>query len=460
MDRLRYRSQFKILAVIRAPTSRDGFSPMPPSLPRKRIVIVGAGFGGMAAVKALKSADAEITLVDRTNHHLFQPLLYQVATAALSPADIATATRALLRRDKHTTVLMADVESVDADRRVVRLADGPDLAYDYLILATGAAYSFFGHDEWAKHAQVLKTLTDALSIRERLLSAFEWAEECGDPDMIARLLTFVVVGGGPTGVEMAGTIAELARSTLVGDFKNIDPRSARIILCEAGSRVLSAFPQKLSDYAVGALRKLGVEVRLNEAVDEIDTTGLLLGDTRIETANVIWCAGTQARPAASWIGADAARNRGVKTQPNCSVRGRPEVFAIGDVASFDAGSGAPLPGLAPVAKQQGAYVGRLLKARIAGRPEPGPFRYKNFGTMAIIGRSHAIADFGRFTLTGFPAWLAWSLVHLMLLVDFRSRIVVYVNWSWAFFTYGRGARLLTGVARLKRPQWLRITARE
>ena len=433
---------------------------MPPSLPRKCIVIVGAGFGGMAAVKALKGADAEITLVDRTNHHLFQPLLYQVATAALSPADIATATRALLRRDKHTTVLMADVESVDADRRVVRLADGPDLAYDYLILATGAAYSFFGYDEWAKHAQVLKTLTDALSIRERLLSAFEWAEECGDPDMIARLLTFVVVGGGPTGVEMAGTIAELARSTLVGDFKNIDPRSARIILCEAGNRVLSAFPQKLSDYAVGALRKLGVEVRLNEAVDEIDTTGLLLGDTRIETANVIWCAGTQARPAASWIGADAARNRGVKTQPNCSVRGRPEVFAIGDVASFDAGSGAPLPGLAPVAKQQGAYVGRLLKARIAGRPEPGPFRYKNFGTMAIIGRSHAIADFGRFTLTGFPAWLAWSLVHLMLLVDFRSRIVVYVNWSWAFFTYGRGARLLTGVARLKRPQWLRITGRE
>jgi NADH dehydrogenase len=266
-------------------------------------------------------------------------------------------------------------------------------------------------------------------------------------------LTFVVVGGGPTGVEMAGTIAELARSTLAWDFKNIDPRSARIILCEAGNRVLSAFPQKLSDYAAGALRKLGVEVHLNEAVNEIDATGLLLGETRIEAANIIWCAGTEARPAASWIGADAARNHGVKTEPDCSVPGRPEIFAIGDVSSFDAGSGTPLPGLAPVAKQQGAYVGRLLKARIDGRAEPGPFRYKNLGTMAIIGRSHAIADFGRFTLSGLPAWFAWSLVHLMLLVDFRSRTLVYVNWSYAFFTYGRGARLLTGVSRLKRPQW-------
>jgi NADH:quinone reductase (non-electrogenic) len=417
---------------------------MATSTARKHIVVVGAGFGGLAAVKALKGADADITLVDRTNHHLFQPLLYQVATAALSPADIATATRALLRRYSHTTVLMSEVESVHPDRRIVHLADGPDLSYDYLILATGAAYSFFGHDDWAKHAHVLKTLTDALSIRERLLSAFEWAEECGDPDMIRGLLTFIVVGGGPTGVEMAGTIAELARSTLAGDFKNIDPRSARIVLCEAGNRVLSAFPQKLSDYAAGALGKLGVEVHLDEAVNEIDATGLLLGETRIESANIIWCAGTQARPAASWIGADAARNRGVKTEPNCSVPGRPEIFAIGDVASFDTGAGTPLPGLAPVAKQQGAYVGH----------EPGPFRYKNLGTLAIIGRSHAIADFGRFTLTGFPAWLAWSLVHLMLLVDFRSRIVVYVNWSWAFFTYGRGARLLTGVARLKRPQSL------
>lgn len=430
---------------------------MASSPPRKRIVIVGAGFGGMAAVKALKGANADITLVDRTNYHLFQPLLYQVATAALSPADIATATRALLRHDKHTTVLMSEVESVDADRRIVRLADGPELAYDYLILATGAAYSFFGHDEWAKYAQVLKTLADALSIRERLLSAFEWAEERGDPETIRRLLTFVVVGGGPTGVEMAGTIAELARSTLAGDFKNIDPRSARIILCEAGNRVLSAFPHRLSDYAAGALQKLGVEVHLNEAVNEIDATGLLLGETRIDAANIIWCAGTEARPAARWIGADAARNRGVKVEPDCSVPGRPEIFAIGDVSSFETGSGAPLPGLAPVAKQQGAYVGRLLKARLAARREPGPFRYKDFGTMAIIGRSHAIADFGRFTLTGLAAWLAWSLIHLMLLVDFRSRILVYVNWSWAFFTYGRGARLLTGVPR--RPQWQRRAGR-
>jgi NADH dehydrogenase len=350
---------------------------------------------------------------------------------------------------------MSEVQSVDVERRIARLADGPDLPYDYLILATGAAYSFFGHDGWAAHAQVLKTLGNALSIRERLLSAFEWAEECGDAETIRRLLTFVVVGGGPTGVEMAGTIAELARSTLVGDFKHIDPRSARIILAEAGPRVLSAFPQQLSDYAAGALRKLGVEVHLGEAVNEIDATGLLLGQARIETGNVIWCAGTEARPAADWIGADAARNRGVKTEPNCSVPGLPDIFAIGDVSHFAFESGAPLPGLAPVAKQQGQYVGRLLKARIAGGAEPGPFRYRNFGTMAVIGRSHAIADFGHFTLTGFPAWLAWSLVHLMLLVDFRSRLVVYVNWSWAFFTHGRGARLLTGVSRVSRPSWRR-----
>jgi NADH dehydrogenase len=263
-------------------------------------------------------------------------------------------------------------------------------------------------------------------------------------------LTFVVVGAGPTGVELAGSIAEMARSTLARDFKAIDPRSAKIVLCEAGNRALSAFPQRLSDYAAEALRSLGVTLRLGEAVNEIDVDGLIVGETRIEAANVLWCAGTEARPAARWIGAVAARNGAVKVEPDCSAAGRSEIFVIGDAASLDDDSGRPLPGLAPVAKQQGAYVGRVLKARLAGRPEPGPFRYRDYGTMAIIGRSRAIADFGGFTLAGFPAWLTWSLIHLMLLVDFRSRLTVYVNWSWAWFTYGRGARLLIGEARTRR----------
>jgi NADH:ubiquinone reductase (H+-translocating) len=413
----------------------------------KRIVIVGSGFGGMAAAKALKRAEAEITLVDRTNHHLFQPLLYQVATAALSPADIASASRAMLRRQSNISVLMAEVVQVDVESRIVHLAGGRDLPYDHLVLATGSAYSFFGHDEWAQDALTLKSLADALTIRERLLGAFEKAEECGDPRLIGKLMTFVVVGAGPTGVELAGTIAELARSTLARDFKAIDTRSARIILCEAGDRVLSAFPKRLSDYAAKALVSLGVELRLNAAVGEIDDQGLMIGEARIETSTVLWCAGTEARPAARWIGAEAARNGAVKVGGDCAVIGRPEIFVVGDAANVDDGAGGALPGLAPVAKQQGAYVGKLLQARLAGRPTPAPFRYRNYGEMAIIGRSRAIADFGLFTLTGFPAWLAWSLVHLMLLIDFRSRTAVYINWSWAWFTYGRGARLLAGAAR-------------
>jgi NADH:ubiquinone reductase (H+-translocating) len=416
---------------------------------RKRVVVVGAGFGGMAVVQALKDAYADITLVDRTNHHLFQPLLYQVATAALSPAEIATATRVLLRGYDNATVLMAEVVGVEPVRRIVRLASGLELPYDYLVLATGAAYSFFGHNQWAAYTHVLKTLDDALSIRECLLSAFEWAEESNDPQEVRRLLTFAVIGGGPTGVELAGTMAELARSTLARDFKRIDPRSARIVLCEAGERLLSAFPTHLSEYALGALRTLGVEVRLGEAVNAIDARGLLVGQTRVESSLILWCAGTEARPAAKWLGAPAARNGAIEVAADCSVPPWPEIFAIGDVASFASGLPRPLPGLAPVAKQQGRYVGQLLKARIAGTAFSKPFRYRDFGTMAVIGRSHAIADFGRFRLTGFPAWLTWSLVHLMLLVDFRSRVMVYLNWSWAFFTYGRGARLLTGAAHMR-----------
>ena len=409
---------------------------------RPRIVVIGAGFGGMAAVKALASCNADITLVDRTNHHLFQPLLYQVATAALSPADIATASRVLLRNQKNAQVLMSEVVGVDADRQRVHLAEGEYLPYDHLVLATGAAYGFFGHDEWAKHTQVLKTLDDALAIRTHLLAAFEQAEQSSDADTVRRLLTFVVIGAGPTGVELAGTIAELARTTLAKDFKHIDPRMARIVLCESGDRVLKAFPKKLSAYAKGALERLGIDVLLDQPVREIDATGLNVGDLRIDTGNILWCAGTVARPAADWLGAEAAGNGSIKVLPDCSVPGRPEIFAIGDVSRFEDAAAVPLPSLAAVAKQQGAYVGRLLKARITGAAAPAAFRYNDLGTMAVIGRSRAITHLGRLDLTGFIAWLAWSLVHLMLLMDFRSRLMVYVNWSWAWFTRGRGARLL------------------
>jgi NADH dehydrogenase len=409
---------------------------------RKRIVVVGAGFGGMAVVKALKHADVDVTLIDRTNYHLFQPLLYQVATAALSPADIATASRALLRRQKNATVLLAEVTGIDVERGLVRTGNTPDVGFDLLVLATGAAYSFFGHESWAADAPVLKSLTDALTIRERLLGAFEWAESHACHQDTHTTLTFVIVGGGPTGVELAGTLAELARSTLARDFRRIDPASARIVLFEAGPRLLSAFPEPLSDYARTTLEKLGVEVRTGVAVDEIDADGLSAGPLRITTRNILWCAGTAARPAAAWLGVEAAKNGAIAVKANCSVPGHPTIFALGDVSSFNPGDGKTLPGLAPVAKQQGAYVGRLLKARIAGRREPGPFCYRDLGTLAVIGRSRAVADFGWLRLTGFAAWLTWSLVHLMLLVDFRSRLMVYANWSWAWFTRGRGARLV------------------
>ena len=413
---------------------------------RPLVVIVGAGFGGINAARALAGGGVEILLIDRTNHHVFQPLLYQVATAALAPSDIASPVRAMLRRDRDTTVIMGEVSGVDTVRHVVIVEEIGEFEYDYLILATGAAYSWFGHDEWAAHATVLKSLSDADTIRQRLLSAFEQAESNTDADRIAQLLTFVVVGGGPTGVELAGSIAELARFTLARDFRHIRPQSARVILCEAGPRLLAGFPPRLSDYAARALESLGVEVRLDAAVEQIDPSGVSAGGTRIESANVFWCAGTQARPAASWIGADAARNGGVKVRPDCSVPGHDEIFVIGDVASLAGRDGRPLPGLAAVATQQGKYVAKVIAARVAGRPSPGPFRYRDLGTLAMIGRSRAVADLGRVQLRGFPAWLFWSLVHLFLLAGFRNRVVVYVNWSWAWFTYGRGARLITGDA--------------
>jgi NADH dehydrogenase len=412
---------------------------------RPRVVIVGCGFGGISAARKLAGHGVDIVLIDRTNHHLFQPLLYQVATAALAPSDIAGATRAMLRRERDITVIMGDVTGVDTSRRVVAIRETGEIAYDYLILATGAAYSWFGHDEWAAHATVLKSLEDAETIRLRLLGAFEWAESRTDPAEIKRLLTFVIVGGGPTGVELAGAIAELARSTLARDFRHIQPAAARIVLCEAGPRLLAGFPPSLSDYTLRTLRELGVEVRLGANVEMIDAFGATASGERIDSANVFWCAGTEARPAARWISADAARNGAVQVEPDCSVPGHPDIFVIGDAASLAGSDGRPLPGVGAVAKQQGKYVAEVIARRVAGRALPGPFRYRDLGTLAVIGRSRAVAHLGRIRLRGFPAWLIWSLVHLFLLAGFRNRLMVYMNWSWAWFTYGRGARLITGI---------------
>jgi NADH dehydrogenase len=412
---------------------------------RPRVVIVGCGFGGITAARKLAGHGVDIVLIDRTNHHLFQPLLYQVATAALAPSDIAGPTRAMLRRERDIAVIMGDVTDIDTARRIVAIRETGELGYDYLILAIGASYSWFGHDEWAAHATVLKTLGDAETVRLRLLGAFEWAESRTDPAEINRLLTFVIVGGGPTGVELAGAIAELARSTLARDFRRIQPAAARIVLCEAGPRLLAGFPPSLSEYTLRTLGELGVEVRLNANVEMIDPFGVSASGDRIDSANVFWCAGTEARPAARWLAADAARNGAVKVEPDCSVPGHPDIFVIGDAASLAGGDGRPLPGVGAVAKQQGKYVAEVIARRVAGRPAPGPFRYRDLGTLAVIGRSRAVAHLGRLRLRGFPAWLIWSLVHLFLLAGFRNRLMVYVNWSWAWFTYGRGARLITGI---------------
>ena len=412
---------------------------------RQRVVVVGAGFGGLALVRALaRQRAAEIVLIDRANHFLFQPLLYQVATAALSATDIAVPVRASFRRHPNVTVVMGEVVAIDTARRAVVIEDTGEIGYDILVVATGAAYGWFGHDAWAADAAVLKTLDDAEEIRTRVLGAFEWAESRSDPAEVRRLTTFVVVGGGPTGVELAGAIAELARSALARDFRRIRPQDARILLCESGPRLLAAFPAPLSDYARRALGELGVEVHLESPIEAIDAEGITMHGGRVAAANVFWCAGTTARPAAGWLGAETARNGAVKVGPDCAVPGREGVFAIGDGAQFTGPDGRPLPGLAVVAKQQGAYVARVIAARLGGKAPPGPFRYRDYGTLAVIGRSRAVAWFGRLRLTGFAAWLAWSLIHLLLLSGFRNRAVVYVNWSWSWLTYGRGARLITG----------------
>ncbi|UDL96316.1 NAD(P)/FAD-dependent oxidoreductase [Lichenihabitans sp. PAMC28606] len=410
---------------------------------RPRVVIVGAGFGGLATAKGLAGVPVDVVVIDKTNHNLFQPLLYQVATAALAPSDIAVPVRSIFSDRPEVTVLMDEATGIDTNRRVVRLAEAGEIGFDMLVLATGSVYSWFGHDEWAEHAYVLKTLEDALMLRGSLLAAFEWAESRTDPSEIERLLTFVVVGGGPTGVELAGAIAELAHSSLSRDFRHIRSSSARIVLCEGGPHLLAGFPQHLSDYARKHLEDLHVEVLTNTAVQSVDHDGVVAGGTRINSANVLWCAGTAATPAAVWLQADKSRNGAVKIAPDCTVPGHIDIFAVGDVTDMTGPNGKPLPGVGPVAKQQGAYVAEVIAARVAGRPAPARFVYKDAGSMAMVGRSSAVADLGKVRLTGFVAWVLWSAVHLFFLIGTRNRIAVYLNWAWAWLTYGRGARLIT-----------------
>jgi NADH dehydrogenase len=427
--------------------------------PRPRVVVVGAGFGGLNLVKSLAPAPVDITLIDRTNHNLFQPLLYQVATAALAPSDIAVPIRSVFSRYRNVTVLMGEIEGVDTVGRVVFVRDTDQVPYDYLVLATGSVYSWFGHDAWRARSTALKTLDDAEAIRLRVLGAFERAESRNHPDEIRTLLTFVIVGGGPTGVEMAGAIAELARSTLARDYRHIDPTAARVVICEAGPHLLPSFPAKLSDYAGRKLKTLGVEVRTGETVEDVRDDGITAAGHRIDAANVFWCAGTEATPAARWVNAEPGRHGLVKVGADCSVPGHEGIFAIGDVADMAGADGRPLPALAPVAKQQGRYLARVIRARVEGRSHPGPFRYRNYGQLAVLGRSAAVADFGWLRMDGVVAWVLWSAVHLFLLLGTRNKMVVYLNWVWAWLTYGSGARLMTGIDRTHDAQTASPTVR-
>jgi NADH:ubiquinone reductase (H+-translocating) len=411
---------------------------------RPRVIIVGAGFGGLTAAKALARAPVEIIVIDERNYHLFQPLLYQVATAGLSPADIAGPIRGILARQKNARVMLGRVTAIDVAGRVVKLEDRT-LHFDYLIVATGARHSYFGHDEWAAVAPGLKKIDDATKVRRKILIAFEKAENEDDPDERRRLMTFVVVGGGPTGVEMAGAIAELARVALASDFRFIDPAMSRIILLEAGPRLLPAFPERLSEVARHSLTRLGVEVGLNSAVTDCTTNGVRVGDHFIECRTIIWAAGVAASPAAEWLNAEHDHSGRVFVGPDLTLPGHPEVFVIGDTAHARDEAGRPLPGVAPVAKQEGAYAARIIRTRLAGRPLPGPFHYINYGNLATIGRTAAVIDFGFLRLTGFIAWIVWCVAHIYFLIGFRNRVAVVIDWLWAYLTFQRGARLITDV---------------
>ena len=409
---------------------------------RPRVVIVGAGFGGLSAATGLRRAAAEVTVIDRRNHHLFQPLLYQVATAALSPADIAAPIRAVLGRQRNTRVMLGTVAGIDKDGRAV-IVGGRRIAYDYLVVATGARDAYFGHDEWRAVTSGLKDIEDARAMRRRILIAFEQAEDSDDAEERRRLMTFVIVGGGPTGVELAGALAELSRATLARDFRRIDPATARIVLIEAGPRLLASFPPALSAVAARALTRLWVELRLGAAVTGCDAGGVTLGGERIDSRTVIWAAGVAASPAAEWLGVEPGNGGRVAVGRDLTLPGHPEIFVIGDTALAEGADGKALPGLAQVAKQQGRYAARAIRARLAGRTAP-PFRYRDAGNLATIGRREAVADFGWLRLSGRLGWLVWSAVHIYFLIGFRNRLVVAMEWLWSYLTYQRGARLIVG----------------
>ena len=419
---------------------------MTPAAPRPaqphRVVIVGAGFGGLEATYRLAGAPVGITLIDRRNHHLFQPLLYQVATASLATSEIAWPIRYLLRGRPEVTTLFATVSGVDAAGKRVLLDDGDALPYDTLVLATGARHAYFGHDEWEPFAPGLKTLEDATTLRRRILVAFERAERESDAERRAALLTFVIVGAGPTGVELAGTIAELARDTLPPDFRNIDTQKARVVLIEAGPRVLAGFADDLSAYAQRSLESIGVEVVLGKAVTECSADGVVYGGTRMQAKTLIWAAGVRASPAAEWLGAPADRAGRLQVLSDLTVPGHPDIFAIGDTVVVAGPDGKPVPGIAPAAKQQGRYVAEAIRARLTGAT-PAPFRYRHAGSLAQIGKRKAVIDFGRIKLRGAPAWWIWGLAHIYFLIGLRNRLSVAISWLWIHARDQRAARLIT-----------------
>ncbi|WP_322963682.1 NAD(P)/FAD-dependent oxidoreductase [Sphingomonas fuzhouensis] len=406
------------------------------------VVIVGAGFGGLAVAQQLARAPVRVTVVDRNNYHLFVPLLYQVATAALSPADVAEPIRHVLGRYPNIRVMLGEVERVDTDARQVALATGETLTYDRLVVATGSTSSYFGHDEWRAFAPACKSIEEARVIRSRVLGAFEEAERDGAADREA-LMTFVIVGGGPTGVELAGSVAELARYALASDFRRIRPEAARIILIEGGSRILSAFPDELASYAERALGRLGVQVMTNMPVESITAEGLTAGGRFIPARTVLWGAGVAPTGAAKLLGVTPGQGGRVPVRSDLSVEGLENVYALGDVAACLDEHGKPLPGLAQVAQQQGQYLGKLLREQLTRGIAPMPFRFHNRGNAAIIGRHAAIFDFGRYRMKGYPAWMLWAIVHVVLLVNFAQRIRVSLQWLWRYLTYRRGARIIT-----------------
>ncbi|MHC1549121.1 NAD(P)/FAD-dependent oxidoreductase [Phyllobacterium sp. K27] len=414
-----------------------------PVAPRHRLVIVGAGFGGLVTVQNLRDVDIDITLIDQRNHHLFQPLLYQVATSTLATSEIAWPIRHLLRKFKNVKTLLGTVDGVDAVARTVSTLDGEVISYDTLVLATGARHAYFGHDDWESYAPGLKTLEDATMIRRRILTAFEKAEREPDPAKRAELLTFVIIGGGPTGVEIAGTLADLSRDTLKGDFRVIDPAAARVVLIEGGPRVLGAFNEDLSAYAKRALEKLGVTVHVGNPVTECHADGVEFAGHSLRAKTIIWAAGVQASPAAKWLNAPADRAGRLVVNADLTVPDHPEIFVIGDTATVANGDKGTVPGIAPAAKQQGAHVAKIIKARLAGDTTSKPFRYRHSGDLATIGKRAAVTDFGFIKFKGYTAWWLWGLAHIYFLIGVRNRLAVALSWLWISVTGARSARLIT-----------------